>query len=186
MDTQTQRLRREDWILAGFRALSAGGVGALRVEAVARDLGATKGSFYWHFSNPADWRAAMLAYWEDAAFREVIAILDPLPEGLPRLRALIGIATTLEYDPAHGGARAEPALREWARFAPEVAVIVERVDTGRLAFVAACFAAAGLEAAAASQHARLFYAALLGLGALHGDRAQDAQSLSRLLDLLSL
>ena len=40
----TQRLTREDWILAGFRALSTSGTTALRVEPVARVLGTTKGS----------------------------------------------------------------------------------------------------------------------------------------------
>ncbi len=184
MDKPTQRLRREDWILAGFRALTAGGVGALRVEAVARGLGTTKGSFYWHFSDPADWRAAMLDYWEDMAFRRILVALDPLPAGLPRLRALVKIATGLAYDPAHGGAAAEPALREWARFAPDVGAIVQRVDAGRIAFVAGCFEAGGSEAATAAQQARLFYAALLGLGALRGSPDTDAQCLMRLIDML--
>ncbi len=43
------RLTRSDWVLAGFRALLASGPDAIRVEALARDLRATKGSFYWHF-----------------------------------------------------------------------------------------------------------------------------------------
>jgi AcrR family transcriptional regulator len=184
MGKLTQRLGREDWILAGFRALTAGGVGALRVEAIARDLGATKGSFYWHFSDPADWREAMLDYWEDRAFRRILTALEPVPEGLPRLRALVAIATALEYDPAHGGAAAEPALREWARFAPDIAIIVARVDAGRMAFVVQCFTAAGSDANAAARKARLFYAALLGLGALRGSPAEDADAMMRMIDLL--
>lgn len=168
--------------MAGFRALAAEGSGALRVEAVARDLGTTKGSFYWHFSDPADWRTAMLDYWEDMAFRRIIAALGSLPEGLPRLRALVGIATGLEYDPAHGGAAAEPALREWARVAPQVAIVVQRVDAGRLAFVAACFAAAGSDAQAAAERARLLYATMIGLGALRGNAGDDARCLLRMID----
>lgn len=184
MGKLTQRLGREDWILAGFRALTAGGVGALRVEAIARDLGATKGSFYWHFTDPADWRAAMLSYWEEVAYRQILTMLDPLPEGLPRLRALVRIATDLEHDPAYGGAAAEPALREWARFSPDVAVIVQRVDAGRMAFVAGCFGQAGANAQVAAQKARLFYAALIGLGALDGTPEGNFECLLRLVDAL--
>lgn len=182
MGKLSQRLGREDWILAGFRALSTGGVGALRIEAVARGLGATKGSFYWHFTDPADWRAAMLDYWEDAAYRQIVAKLALLPEGVARLQALITIANALDQDPTHGGAAAEPALREWARFAPDVAAIVHRVDAGRMGFVTDCFRAAGSDAATAGQKARLFYAALLGLGALRSSAADNTQSLLWLLD----
>ena len=38
-----------DWVRAAGRRLAAGGIGAVAVETLARDLGVTKGSFYWHF-----------------------------------------------------------------------------------------------------------------------------------------
>jgi AcrR family transcriptional regulator len=52
------RLTREDWLDAAYRRFSDDGIAAVAVEPVARSLGATKGSFYWHF---ADRRAARLA-----------------------------------------------------------------------------------------------------------------------------
>jgi AcrR family transcriptional regulator len=54
---------REDWIAAGLAALAGGGAAAFRVERVAREMGVTKGSFYWHFRDRAAWRDAVLAYW---------------------------------------------------------------------------------------------------------------------------
>ncbi len=180
----TQRLSREDWILAGFRALTVGGVGALRVEAVARDLGTTKGSFYWHFSDPADWRTSMLDYWEDTAFRQIIAALEPLAPGLPRLQALVQIATTMNHDPSHGGAAAEPALRDWARYALDVAEVVRRVDAGRIAYVKDCLRDTARDDDEAIWQAHLIYAALLGLQILPASPGNDAQTLAKLIALL--
>jgi AcrR family transcriptional regulator len=184
MGKVTQHLSREDWILAGFRALTAGGAGALRVEAVARHLGTTKGSFYWHFADPADWRESMLDYWEDVAFRQIIAALEPLAPGLPRLQTLVQIATTMNHDPSHGGAAAEPALREWARYAPDVAKVVRRVDAGRTAYVKDCLQDAALDDHEAIWQARLVYAALLGLQILPASPENDAQTLAKLIELL--
>ncbi|MBR9990945.1 MAG: helix-turn-helix transcriptional regulator, partial [Gemmatimonadetes bacterium] len=42
---------REEWLSAAAQAMSDGGVEAVRVEAIARDLSITKGSFYWHFKD---------------------------------------------------------------------------------------------------------------------------------------
>jgi AcrR family transcriptional regulator len=181
MGKVTQRLTREDWILAGFRALTAGGAGALMVEPVARSIGATKGSFYWHFADPADWRAAMLAYWEDVAFQRIINSLSAFPPGRERLQALVKIATTGARDPQHGGVTAEPALRDWARYSPEVATVVARVDAGRIAFVEDCFAAMGVSTVGG----RLFYAAYLGLGQLQGSAAEDEHALLSLTTALA-
>ena len=53
------RLGPEDWVMAGFRALAADGPQAVRAETLARGLGATKGSFYWHFKDLAALHQAM-------------------------------------------------------------------------------------------------------------------------------
>lgn len=170
------RLTRDDWILAGFRALVAGGREGLRVEPVARALGATKGSFYWHFAGPADWQAAMLAYWEEFAFARIVQALEGLPAGEARLRGVITLATQTR-DPSYGGIRGEPALRDWARYDAGVATCVARVDAARVGWLASELTAAGADAGLA----RAFYAALLGLQAMLVDEAGTAADLNALL-----
>jgi AcrR family transcriptional regulator len=173
------RLTRDDWILAGFRALAAGGRDALRVEPVARALGATKGSFYWHFTGPAEWQAAMRGYWEEFAFTRIVQALDGLPAGEARLRGVIGLATEAR-DPSYGGVQGEPALRDWARYDGDVAACVERIDAARVAWLASELVAAGADGGLA----RVFYAALLGLQAMQVDAAGTVADLERLLDRL--
>jgi AcrR family transcriptional regulator len=184
MGKTAQRLSREDWILAGFRAVTAGGAGALRVEPVARALGATKGSFYWHFTDPTDWRTAMLRYWEETAYLQVIADLAALPRGAARLQALTSRAVSGVRDPAHGGLSAEPALRDWARYAPDVAECVARVDKGRIAFLAECLADMRGDGGDATVAGRAVYAAYLGLQSLQGSVPEDEAALLALINAL--
>lgn len=66
-----RQLGREDWILAGLHVLAGEGEDGLRVEPVARGLGVTKGSFYWHFRDRAGWRQAVLSWWEHRAFADL-------------------------------------------------------------------------------------------------------------------
>lgn len=43
------RLSADDWAQAALDLIAEQGVGAVAVEPLARRLGVTKGSFYWHF-----------------------------------------------------------------------------------------------------------------------------------------
>ena len=54
------RLDAEAWIAAAFDALAEGGIDAVRVEPLAKALGITKGSFYWHFADRRALLDAML------------------------------------------------------------------------------------------------------------------------------
>lgn len=65
-------LGREDWIASGLERLERIGHSGLSVEGAARDLGVTKGSFYWHFRDRQDWCMALLAYWEHVAFASMV------------------------------------------------------------------------------------------------------------------
>ncbi|WP_316015625.1 TetR/AcrR family transcriptional regulator [Roseobacter sp. HKCCA0434] len=177
------RLTRTDWILAAFRALASGGPKALRIEPLARTLTATKGSFYWHFDGPDALRDAMLEHWQAAAATTIIDSLSQLPPGAPRLRALADILDRT-LDPAHGGAMAEPALREWGRFDDRVAATIALVDHLRLDFLRGCLREAGLPA---DPHARLIYAAEIGLEVLAADGKGDLSApMHALLDQLGV
>ena len=46
-------------------ALLHRGADGVRVEVLARELGVTKGSFYWHFRDRADLLEALLVEWEE-------------------------------------------------------------------------------------------------------------------------
>jgi len=88
-----ENLDRERWEQAALDALERGGLPAVAVEPLARELGVTKGSFYWHFKTRQDLLAATVARWErlhvDAPLDALAGVEDPRE----RLLALLGRAS---------------------------------------------------------------------------------------------
>lgn len=179
------QLSATDWIKAAFRALSTGGVQAIRVEAIARDIKTTKGSFYWHFRDVPALKAAMLDHWRHHATEEIIAAnTGEATDPQRRLHGLIAQVTD-ERGTAYGGVRTEAAMREWARVDRDVADAVRGVDKRRLAYLQSIASDLGHDDAAAATMAQLLYAGLIGLEYLEGQglaRASDAlQTLGRMM-----
>jgi len=147
----------EDWLKAAAKRLAKSGPAALAVEALARDLGVTKGSFYWHFRDRPALLAALIARWEARATAPLIERLRTLPGGpSARLHALLATVA------AEGGGSLDPAMRGWALTDDEARAALERVDETRLQFIAGEFAGLGFAPAEARTRARLFYLHLLG------------------------
>ena len=59
----TESLTRDDWISAAWDMLGENGLDGVRVEPLARRLGVTKGSFYWHFKDRQQLMEALLDRW---------------------------------------------------------------------------------------------------------------------------
>lgn len=172
------RLTSEDWLMAGFRALARSGPVALKAETLARDLSATKGSFYWHFVNLPDYLSRLIAFWEERAFEGVIAQLDPIAPPRARLEQLCTLAVGFR-DPHYGGAALEPALRAWALQSQDVAHAVARMDARRLSYLATLCSEAAIDNPAAPE---ALYGLAVGLETLGKVQAQRAMRL--LLDQL--
>ncbi len=169
-------LSAEDWIKSAFQALGSGGVQAIRAERLARTLGVSKGSFYWHFADVPALHTAMLTHWEALATEQIIADTDAIGgNGATRLARLVEIVTSDLSDP-YGGLATEAALRDWARHDPAVAASLARVDARRLAYVAGLFDAAGLDPAASARAARLYYTALIGAEHLNASPRLDIRA----------
>ena len=79
-------LTQEDWISAGYDALAAGGVAAVSVDALARSLGVTRGSFYWHFAGRRELLDAVFARWERENTTEMIPEVVGIEDPVERLR----------------------------------------------------------------------------------------------------
>jgi AcrR family transcriptional regulator len=159
----TRTAGADAWVRAGLRQLARSGIETVKVEALARALGVTKGSFYWHFADRAALLAGMLATWEQRGTLDVIMATEA-SGGTPadQLRALVARAF---------GAPAveERALRAWAAHDPRAAQVLARVDRLRLRYIAQRMRAHGLPAAAAEARSRMLYAAYVGEQQLAGE-----------------
>ena len=169
-------LTQEDWISAGYDALAAGGVAAVSVDALARSLGVTRGSFYWHFAGRRELLDAVFARWErentTAMFPEVVAKEDPVE----RLRLVFREVYDQPVD------RVELVLAAEAEH-PLVAPAVARVTQARLSFLRGIFTDLGLPDDVAEQRAWLAYGFYLGHHQLAGTGARPA-GLDRIVELL--
>jgi AcrR family transcriptional regulator len=152
-------LTAQDWTAAALAALARGGIAAVAVEPIAASLGATKGSFYWHFSSRDALLEAALQEWERTDTDEVIALVETEPDVHRRLRRLLAVA--LRGGDKRPGERVELALQPSADH-PLVAPVLARVTTRRLDYLTELFVALGFPADAAAQRSLLAYTAYLG------------------------
>jgi AcrR family transcriptional regulator len=174
------RLSVDDWLEAGYTLLAEQGARALKIERLCQQVGATRGSFYWHFEDMDSYRAALVETWNTLLEqnRRSQAELDVLR---PRERLSTMMAALIS--PRHW--MLERAMREWARTDPVAAANVRAADRSTLRSVAKAYGDYGFSPADAKLRAELTFAAGIGLLHLAGSaaQAQKAQR-ERFLDLM--
>ena len=150
------RLSREAWADAALSVLARSGPAAVAVEPLARRLGVTKGSFYWHFKGRDELLAAALERWEELTAAAVMADRDDSPPR-QRLRRLFEQAFEVRrrgFLLVHLAANADD---------PIIGPALERVTTRRLRFLSRVYEDCGLQGEVARHRALLAYSAYLGL-----------------------
>ncbi|MDW8480177.1 MAG: helix-turn-helix domain-containing protein [Xanthomonadales bacterium] len=153
---ERSRLGPEDWAEAALDLIAERGVEALTVESLARRLGVTKGSFYWHFPSREALLEAALARWEAREVETVLGPLAAIADPRERLRELF--RRTSREIKSH---RIYAALMRAAQHS-RVAPVVERVSRRRMDYLMLAFLALGMPRREALHRARLSYAAYVG------------------------
>ncbi|REE06603.1 TetR family transcriptional regulator [Paraburkholderia sp. BL27I4N3] len=146
----------KDWIAAASRVLVNRSVDAIGIESLAKELGVTKGSFYWHFKDREDLLRRMLTSWRDAATEQIIFRFES--RNLPA-RELIRDLLSLPFRgaAAKDAASIELAIRAWGRRDDMARSMVNEVDGKRLSYIAQCFSALGFGIAEARARGFLLY-----------------------------
>jgi AcrR family transcriptional regulator len=147
-------LDAEAWIDAALAELASHGVDGVRVEVLAKRLGVTKGSFYWHFKDRDALLAMTLERWRR---RATLALIEHADRGTPAERLRQILEAPLRGRRAQT-ASVELALRLWGRGDLRARTTLEEVDGLRLSHIAQIFADAGVPADKARAHAVLAYA----------------------------
>lgn len=149
------RLTKSDWLSHGLRTLAKDGANALKVGRMSTKLSVSRGSFYWHFRDIADFRTQILRSWQELTTDQVIQEIDGENAEPDRLKHLMkrafGEKRTLDR-----------AIRSWAAEDEEVAAVVATVDARRVAYIAKLLVSAGVESPKAMPRAAFMYWAYLG------------------------
>ena len=152
-----ERLDRDVWASAALDVMGERGVAGLAIEPLARSLGTTKGSFYWHFRDREDLVQAALERWENQETDAVIAMLGPLADGRSRLRELL---TAIFLTHADAPDRSVGLAADLGH--PAVQEVLARVTRRRIDYVAEQLVAAGIDAEESRHRAVLAYTSYLG------------------------
>lgn len=154
--TTAPRLTAADWEKAALRMLARGGLDAVAVEPLARDLKVSKGSFYWHFPNRNALVAAVLRRWRWESVDSVIGRMNAVRDPRERLFRLVELAIR---EPLHG----ERELAVAGAFAdPSVARAFKSVLDARLEFLSQMFRQMGFSPASAKRRAFIAYTMFVG------------------------
>ncbi len=151
---EKKRLGPEDWVAAARTALIEGGPSAVAVEPLAKRMGVTKGSFYWHFKDRPALLSALLSEWERRT-TEMFA-QSPGETALDRFAKLGDLQ-------ASGAESAfEAAIRGWALSDDQVSEVVRATDARRAQYIEGLFHEIGATGEYATALARLMVVAAAG------------------------
>ncbi len=150
------RLSADDWLNAALDEIAAHGVHALAVEPLARRLGVTKGSFYWHFENRDALLKGAIELWERQEQETLIDAVEPIADPHERLRRLfMRVSEELRTHIIYG--ELLKALDH-----DLVKPAMTRVVKKRLDFLARAFRQTGLDRQQAQHRALLCYSVYAG------------------------
>ena len=172
----TEQLSANDWTKEGLKALARSGFTALKADPLAKAMGVSRGSFYWHFADLAAFHAAVLKRWREIAAEQIIA--DVEADSDEPLKALLRRTFGARLD-------LERAVRNWAAFDTAAQGTVRAIDRRRLDYIEALLEKRGLKPAAAQARAQILYWTFLGF-ALSGAPVPAARLQGLLDELLQM
>ena len=170
------QLSAKDWLDQGLKTLAKSGFTALKAEPLAKAMGVSRGSFYWHFADIGAFHAAILEHWRDVAAEQIIADLEAASDHDDPLQLLLR--------GAFGGKLAlENAVRTWATVDPAARSAVQAIDRRRLSYVESLLRASGLSPGVARARAQILYWAFIGYAV--SDKPLPRPQLAAVLDELA-
>jgi AcrR family transcriptional regulator len=149
------QLSATDWLNHGLKTLAQEGFTALKAVPLAKSMGVSRGSFYWHFADIEAFHGELLRLWRDIAAERIIADVDAASEKDNALQILL--------HRVFGEQRAlENAVRRWAAVDPAARAAVQAIDRRRVSYVESLLRTAGVDDDAARTRAQILYWTYLG------------------------
>jgi AcrR family transcriptional regulator len=154
-EIMADQLSAKDWLDLGLKTLAGSGFTALKAEPLAKAMGVSRGSFYWHFKDIGAYHGAVLKHWREVAAEQVIANLEASSKQDNPLLLLLRRTFSARL-------ALESAVRSWATVDPMAKAAVQATDRRRLSYVQSLFERSGISPGVARSRAQIFYWAFLG------------------------
>lgn len=154
-DEMADQLSARDWVDQGVTTLATRGFSALKAEPLAKAMGVSRGSFYWHFADIDAFHAAILKAWREVAAEAIISDIEAASAGDNSLAILLRRVFSEKLS-------LERAVRNWAAFNAAARGAVQAIDRRRLDYVEGLIEARGVASELAQARAQILYWAFLG------------------------
>lgn len=154
---ERRTLTRADWIGTAVEALARDGLRAVAVEPLAERLGATKGSFYWHFRDRNALLQAAVEHWEATVVDESLARLEEIADPIERHNATMEALNSSPKD------QKIFLVLLWNADHPVIGPAIDRIVRKRMAYSERLREQAGLSAEQAERSSLHAYSVWLGL-----------------------
>jgi AcrR family transcriptional regulator len=162
------QLSAKDWLDQGLKALARDGFTALKAEPLAKAMGVSRGSFYWHFADVEAFHAEILEHWREVAVERIIADVEAARGNDNPLQLLL--RRVFSERPA-----LEQAVRSWAAVDPAARAAMQAIDRRRLGYVESLLRDSGLLPDVARARAQILYWAFLGFALSDGPSRRTRQ-----------
>jgi AcrR family transcriptional regulator len=150
-----KRLSAQDWIDFALTTLGREGFEALKADVLARKLGVSRGSFYWHFPALAAFHAGVIEQWRAMATEAIISDLERYDSREQRLETLLRRAFA-------AGGMLEIRMRTWADNNRAAANALGDIDRRRREYIERLLVELGIAQPLAAARAQLLYWSYLG------------------------
>ncbi len=158
-DGTVSRGSPELWLQAARQALLEGGVEAVKIQLLAKQLNISRASFYWFFQDRDELLQALLAQWRDKNTGNIIKRANAYAETLAE--AILNVCDCW-FDQELFDSRFEFAIRSWALQSADILAEVQEADANRIAALTDMFERFGQGGVAATVRARAFYLVQIG------------------------
>ncbi|NDV21863.1 TetR/AcrR family transcriptional regulator [Desulfovibrio sp. JC022] len=146
----------EDLLDAGLKLLETESVQQLTIDSLCRKLKVTKGSFYHHFKNRADFLERMLEYWVEGWTLASIEAADKGADAIERFNLIVENSHKLPSG-------TETSIRAWALCDPFAQKYIERVDSMRIEYLRSIFEEVSGDPERAVLLSKISYSMFLGV-----------------------
>jgi AcrR family transcriptional regulator len=162
LPSDRKQLQRVDWLQQALEIFVSEGINAVRITALSKSLGVTRGSFYWHFKNREELIDALVSYWKSKntpALINSFGNAEDFSEGI--LKFFETCVDSTQFD-----SRLDLAIREWARRSDQIRNQIDQEDSKRIESMQNFFQRFKFRMPEALIRARVLYFTQIGFYAL--------------------